>query len=152
MKKIYAILGVLTIGAICGCSSMRAEYETEQMYGLSPRCLRETTIAVYDKDGMHTYPGCAEFDFSAGSSAADFPQIPNNKYDANQVVMENLNTRVLAYCRGSVEEIESCVETLENSCYIKVSDIPKLPAKHDFLQTGTYPTRRWRNGDAVSRW
>lgn len=83
---------------------------------------------------------------------ADFPSVPNNKYKPNQVVMENLNTRVLAYCRGTEEEIETCVKRLQKSCYVKVSEIPYMAAKYDRVTTGTYPTRRWRNGEGVPRW
>ena len=81
-----------------------------------------------------------------------YPEMPNNKYYPNQVIMENLNTRVLAYCRGTEEEIDMCVETLESSCYTRLRDVPYLTAKQDFLKRGTYPTRRWREGEKVPRW
>ena len=85
-------------------------------------------------------------------SEHDFPQVPNNKYDANQVVLENLNTRVLAYCRGTEAEIDACVAVLEDSCYVRITEIPHMAAKYDKLKIGTYPTRRWRNGEDVPRW
>jgi hypothetical protein len=149
MKKIYVILLLLSVALVSGCIGRR-QYETEKMYGMSPHCRKETNVAVYDKDGMHVYPGCVDYGFE--SYDRGFPDVPNNKYEANQVIMENLNTRVLAYCRGSEEEIESCVETLEASCYTRLSEVPYLTAKHDFLTRGTYPTRRWREGDVVPRW
>lgn len=155
MKKFYAILSLTAILVSSGCMG-RPQYTSEDLYGLSPHCRHETTIAVYSKDGMHTYPGCADYDYEPKSEEImverDFPQVPDNKHYANQVIMENLNTRVLAYCRGSEEEIEACVSVLEDSCYVRITEIPKLAAKYDFLKTGTYPTRRWRNGENVPRW
>jgi len=82
----------------------------------------------------------------------EFPKIPNNKYVRNQVVMQNLQTRILAYCRGSDEEINECVERLECGGYRKITEIPYLAAKYDYLKKGTYPTRRWRSGENVPRW
>ena len=82
----------------------------------------------------------------------EFPSVFNNKYAGNQVVMQNLNTRVLAYCRGTEEQIETCVERLQNSCYKPITEIPQMSGKYDALQSGTYPTRRWRKGEYVPRW
>lgn len=149
MKKIYIFAVFMGIVFTSGCMG-RSQYEVEDMYGVSPRCRKETTVAIYDKDGMHTFPGCADYEYV--TVERDFPDVPNNKYDKNQVIMENLNTRVLAYCRGSEEEIEECVSMLENSCYIRISEIPHLAAKYDMLKTGTYPTRRWREGELIPRW
>lgn len=155
MKSFYTFL-ILALTLLTASCMGRPQYTTEDMYGLSPHCRHETTIAVYSKDGMHTFPGCADYDYEPQAETVfverDFPQVPNNKYDANQVIMENLNTRVLAYCRGSEEEIEACVAVLEDSCYVRITEIPHMAAKYDFLKTGTYPTRRWRNGENVPRW
>ena len=149
MKKLYQISGLFGIILLTGCVG-DAQYPNEQMYGISPHCRRETSVAVYTKDGMSTYPGCVEYEMMPVDRG--YPDVPNNKYYPNQVIMENLNTRVLAYCRGSEEEIDSCVETLEASCYTRLSDVPYLTAKQDFLKRGTYPTRRWREGELVPRW
>lgn len=81
----------------------------------------------------------------------EFPQVDRNKY-MNEVVMQNQNTGVLAYCRGSEREVEICVSRLENSCYVRIEDIPRFAAKYDYLKTGTYPTRRWREGEYFPRW
>lgn len=81
----------------------------------------------------------------------EYPTVEVNKY-INQVILENLNTHVLAYCRGTEEEIEICVSRLENSCYVRLPEIPKFAAQYDYLKNGTYPTRRWRNGEYFPRW
>lgn len=81
----------------------------------------------------------------------EYPTVEVNKY-VNQVILEDLNTHVLAYCRGTEEEIEICVSRLENSCYVRLPEIPKFAAKYDYLKDGTYPTRRWRNGEYFPRW
>ncbi|MBQ8481487.1 MAG: hypothetical protein IJ532_03020 [Alphaproteobacteria bacterium] len=80
-----------------------------------------------------------------------FPDVERNKY-VDEVILENQNTHVLAYCRGTEEEIEICVSRLENSCYVRIEDIPRFAAKYDRLKTGTYPTRRWREGEYFPRW
>lgn len=80
-----------------------------------------------------------------------FPDVERNKY-VDEVILENLNTHVLAYCRGTEEDIEICVSRLENSCYVRIEDIPRFAAKYDRLKTGTYPTRRWREGENFPRW
>ena len=81
----------------------------------------------------------------------NLPDVAANKY-TNEVILINRDTNTLAYCRGTNTEVERCVERLEKSCYVQFRDIPMLPAKHDELKQGTYPTRRWRNGDVVPRW
>jgi hypothetical protein len=111
-------------------------------------CHQEITVAVYDKNGMFTLPGCMDYDLYDGF----FPQVENNKYVNNEVVYQNLNSRILAYCRGTPEQIEYCVNRLEGSCYIPLTEIPKVPAKYDKLKRGIYPERRWHEGDVVPRW
>ena len=81
----------------------------------------------------------------------EFPEVESNKH-VKEVVLEDLNSHVLAYCRGSEQEVEICVSRLEHTCYIHLREIPKFAAKYDFLKTGTYPTRRWREGEYFPRW
>lgn len=81
----------------------------------------------------------------------EFPDVEKNKH-VDEVVFEDLNSGVLAYCRGTEQEIKACVARLENTCYIRLEDIPRFAAKYDFLKTGTYPTRRWREGEYFPRW
>lgn len=111
-------------------------------------CHQETTINLYDSDGMYTLPGCMDYDPCEGT----FPMVENNKYINNEVVFQNLNSRVLAYCRGTPEQIEYCVSRLEGSCYVPLSEVPKVAAKFDTLKRGVYPERRWHEGDVVPRW
>ena len=91
-----------------------------------------------------------EEDFS--QPEGDFPQVYNNKYDKTEVVLENLNTRVLVFCRGTEFEVENCVRRLEGSCYRRINDIPHMSAKYDKLRRGVYPGRRWHEGELVPRW
>lgn len=74
-------------------------------------------------------------------------------YYEDVIALENLKTHTMVYCYASVEfSAERCAEEAEKHGYVKVSDIPQVPASHDFLTTGTYPTRRWRENDVVPRW
>lgn len=158
MKKIYQLFLLLLAASLTGCSDdldlygINSGYQTHHR----PLCHAETMVAVYDNNGMYSVPGCVDYDFAENYADkdlyGDFPKVEDNKYGNNEVILENLNTRVLAYCRGSENEIAMCVERLEASCYVKLQDIPRRPAKYDILQRGTYPTRRWRNGETAPRW
>ncbi len=146
------------------------EYVDEYAY---PPCLQETTVVVYDDAGAYQVPGCvmtAEAPMVESASAetedendedeeidpddieGEFPHVVNNKYMPRQVVMQNLQTRVLAYCRGTDDEMNECISRLECAGYTQLRNVPTMPAKYDILKKGTYPTRRWRNGETVPRW
>lgn len=181
MKHIYSLLtmlmAVLTVGCVdnpdytpqnyapvCRQETMVAVYDEQGTYTV-PGCadyympqtytasvvnveqIAEGTVPEPQKE-----PEPQEEEFDINDVEGEFPTVENNKYIADQVVMQNQNTRVLAYCRGTQQEIAACVERLENSCYVRITDVPRLPAKYDMLKTGTYPTRRWRNGESVPRW
>lgn len=69
------------------------------------------------------------------------------------VALQNLKTRVLVYCYETPEiPAQECAENFENKGYTRLKDIPRQPAGYDFLKTGTYPTRRWRNDEHAPRW
>ena len=91
-------------------------------------------------------------EISADEIEGEFPDVANNKYHPNQVVMQNLQTRVLAYCRGNDEQIAECIERLECAGYTQLRNVPTMPSKYDALKAGSFPTRRWRNGETVPRW
>lgn len=46
----------------------------------------------------------------------------------------------------------SCAEMFRAEGYVLITDIPQFAGKYDVLKEGTYPTRRWRNGENVPRW
>lgn len=141
-------------------------------YAYSP-CLQETTVVVYDDAGAYQVPGCVmtsespmlesvsgeteyendeDEEINPDDIEGEFPHVTNNKYMPRQVVMQNLQTRVLAYCRGTDDEINECISRLECAGYTQLRNVPTMPAKYDILKKGTYPTRRWRNGETVPRW
>ena len=71
----------------------------------------------------------------------------------HEIALENLKTRVIAYCHDSEDfSAEECARDMEQRGYVRLTDIPKVTADKDFLTTGTYPTRRWRETDQVPRW
>lgn len=154
------------------------EYVDE--YAYSP-CLQETTVVVYDDAGAYQVPGCVmtaeapmvesapmvenssgekenendedeDEEIDPDDIEGEFPHVVNNKYMPRQVVMQNLQTRVLAYCRGTDDEMNECISRLECAGYTQLRNVPTMPAKYDILKKGTYPTRRWRNGETVPRW
>ena len=146
------------------------EYVDE--YAYSP-CLQETTVVVYDDAGAYQVPGCVmtselpvvesasgeteyendeDEEINPDDIEGEFPHVTNNKYMPRQVVMQNLQTRVLAYCRGTDDEMNECISRLECAGYTQLRNVPTMPAKYDILKKGTYPTRRWRNGETVPRW
>lgn len=142
-----------------------------------PPCQNETTVVVYDEQNPYYIPACMDYvnvqewgsiqqieindemnyvddeDYDdIDDIEGSFPEVEDNKYGNRQVIFQNLKTRVLAYCRGSDEQIAKCIEKLECSGYVRLTDIPHMSAKYDILQKGTYPTRRWRKGESVPRW
>lgn len=152
------------------------EYVDE--YAYQP-CLQETTVVVYDDAGAYQVPGCVmtaeapmvesapmaenssdenedendeDEEIDPDDIEGEFPHVVNNKYMPRQVVMQNLQTRVLAYCRGTDDEMNECISRLECAGYTQLRNVPTMPAKYDILKKGTYPTRRWRNGETVPRW
>lgn len=141
-----------------------------------PPCQNETIVAVYDEKTPYYVPACMDYvdvqewgsiqqvvsddeqsvendeDIDVNAIEGDFPEVEDNKYSRKQVLFQNLKTRVLAYCRGDDEQIAKCIEKLECSGYVRLTEVPHMSAKYDVLQKGSYPTRRWRKGESVPRW
>lgn len=156
MKRIYLFSLIISLTTLCGCNTAPSQIYYDGLY--VPQCANETMVAVYDEQGMYQVPGCVDYimpydaEINPDSVEGEFPAVEDNKYGKGEVIMQNLNTRVIAYCRGTSAEIENCVSRLENSCYRRLHEIPSLPAKYDKLKPGSYPTRRWRDGELVPRW
>lgn len=140
-----------------------------------PPCQNETMVVVYDEQAPYYIPACMDYvdvqewgsiqqviqenekeveeeDVNVDELEGEFPEVEDNKYGRKQVLFQNLKTRVLAYCRGDDEQIAKCIEKLECSGYIRLTEIPYMSAKYDILQKGAYPSRRWRKGENVPRW
>ena len=85
------------------------------------------------------------------SSQNEFRMTENG--EPSSIALENLQTRVVAYCHDSaLFSAEECALDLERRGFVRLTDIPKVTADKDFLTTGTYPTRRWRETDRIPRW
>lgn len=139
-------------------------------YDAYPNCGEETLVVVYDDAGAYQIPGCVmqenaqpaapneetapedEEEINPDDIEGEFPSVENNKYHKKQIVMQNLQTRVIAYCRGDDDAMEECVKRLECAGYTQLRNVPTLPAKYDLLRKGSYSTRRWREGENVPRW
>ena len=94
----------------------------------------------------------AEWDVDPNDIEGDFPEIFDNKHNANQIIMQNLESRILAFCRGTQEAIDVCVERLSCIGYEKITNVPRVTAKYDLAPNKGYPARRWREGESVPRW
>ncbi len=147
-----------------------AGYYNDYAYDAYPNCGEETMVVVYDDAGAYQVPGCVmqenaqpaapqektapedEEEINPDDIEGEFPSVENNKYYKKQIVMQNLQTRVIAYCRGDDDAMEECVKRLECAGYTQLRNVPTLPAKYDLLSKGSYPTRRWREGENVPRW
>lgn len=92
------------------------------------------------------------WDVDPNDIEGDFPDVVDNKHFIDQVIMQNLETRVLAFCRGTDEAINTCVERLSCIGFEKITNIPRVPAKYDLAPNKGYPSRRWREGENVPRW
>lgn len=47
---------------------------------------------------------------------------------------------------------KKCAYNLQNKGYVKIEHTSFLPAKYDFPQEGSYPSRRWRENELIPRW
>lgn len=80
-------------------------------------------------------------------------QHPRYVNDEETIVLQDLNSRLVAYCHNSnFNSAEFCAQEFEKLGYTRLRDIPYKTADYDFLKTDTYPTRRWRNGELTPRW
>ena len=78
-------------------------------------------------------------------------QLPT--YQEPVIALENLTTRVIAYCYATPEfSAEACAAELEKQNYVKLTDIPRFTASDSQLEEGSYPTRRWRSNNRAPRW
>ena len=92
------------------------------------------------------------WDVDPNDIEGDFPDVVDNKHNKNQVIMQNLETRVLAFCRGSQQIIDACVEHFSCIGFERITNVPRVAAKYDLAPTKGYPARRWREGESVPRW
>lgn len=97
-------------------------------------------------------PKTDEWDINPDEIEGEFPDVENNKYNKKQVILQNLESRVLAFCRGSKKAIDVCVERLSCAGFTIITNVPRLPAKYDLAPNKGYPARRWREGESVPRW
>lgn len=134
-----------------GCVDYYYPQEVYEEYADEPEEVQLPTTRKIKRTVKRTKKTTPQVEEEINIDEKDFPQVERNKY-MNEVVMQNQNTGVLAYCRGTEKEVEVCVSRLENSCYVRLEDIPRFAAKYDYLKTGTYPTRRWREGEYFPRW
>lgn len=74
-------------------------------------------------------------------------------YQDDMIGLQNLETRIIVYCYNSATiTTEQCAREFENRGYVRLTDIPRLPAEYDYLKSDTYPTRRWRRDEKIPRW
>lgn len=73
--------------------------------------------------------------------------------EENTITLQEPKTRVLVKCYpNEYQPAEFCAHLFEEKGYVRLKDIPRQPAKYDFLKRNTYPTRRWRDGETTARW
>lgn len=73
--------------------------------------------------------------------------------EENSISLQNPTTKVIVRCySSSYESSEVCAKFFEGRDYVRFRDIPYKTANYDFLKPGSYPTRRWRNGERTPRW
>ncbi len=69
------------------------------------------------------------------------------------IFLVNQDTGELACCQDTPNvSAEECAWALEQKCFKRVEDLPRGIASYDILKSGTYPTRRWRDGEIAPRW
>lgn len=69
------------------------------------------------------------------------------------IFLVNQHTGDIACCRDTpTMSAEQCAQALEADCFKRIEEVPYGIAERDFLKEGTYPTRRWREGETSPRW
>lgn len=93
---------------------------------------------------------------AACSSSKQTPQDEFHLLKAHEqhyIALEDLKTHLIAYCHSSDDfSAEECAADLERRGFVRLTDVPKVTADKDFLTTGSYPSRRWRETDRIPRW
>lgn len=92
------------------------------------------------------------WDINPDDIEGDFPDVADNKHVKNQVIMQNLETRVLAFCRGTPNIINACIEHFCSIGFEQLTNVPRVTAKYDLAPSKGYPARRWHEGESVPRW
>lgn len=149
-----------TGGSMCKKEKpIQVEY-APQVYMSVPTCpMSEVNMAMFDElyepfanvnedEVRATEP----WDVNPDEIEGEFPYVVDNKHQSNQVIMQNLETRVLAFCRGTQDEIDVCVDRLSCIGYERITNVPRVAAKYDLAPAKGYPARRWREGESVPRW
>lgn len=73
--------------------------------------------------------------------------------DEDLISLQNLESRVVVHCKTTPTELaETCARAFEKQGFTRFREIPYKTADYDFLKKDTYPTRRWREGEATPRW
>ncbi|MDO4184210.1 MAG: hypothetical protein Q4D11_03090 [Rhodospirillales bacterium] len=85
---------------------------------------------------------------------AEVVVLGNRPYNTQSTIfLVNQKTGELACCQDTpMVSAEECAWALEQTCFKRVEDLPRGIANYDFLKSGTYPTRRWRDGETAPRW
>lgn len=99
---------------------------------------------------------------SACSSLWKFPEEGKVNYMAAPPCFVNTPTKIsllnpmskyIVHCYSTpTTSSEECALIFERKGYVRYRDIPYKTASYDFLHRGTYPTRRWRDGERTPRW
>ncbi len=92
--------------------------------------------------------GCA-----GGNKTEEIPTYYILPYQEEMIVLQNLKTRVLVYCYSSAETTAAeCADRFAKQGFVRLRDIPSLPAEYDYLKSDSYPSRRWRKDEKIPRW
>ena len=77
----------------------------------------------------------------AGCSHQEEMPVKNVPLFQDEVIaLQNLNSRVVVYCFTSADyQANDCAKRFESQGFVRLRDIPKLPAEFDFLKGDTYP-------------
>lgn len=90
------------------------------------------------------------FLFSAGLSACTRIIVPGTN---ETVILQQPVTREVYYCES--DEYASaavCAAELEEQGFVRLTDKSVFSGKDDMPQKGSYPSRRYRDNQAVPRW
>lgn len=152
MNELTVPLNELEIAKAEGLYEPVAYVNEDEVRAVEPIVEIEPKTDELDINPDEIEPKTDEWDINPDEIEGEFPDVENNKYNKKQVILQNLESRVLAFCRGSKKAIDVCVERLSCAGFTRITNVPRLPAKYDLAPNKGYPARRWREGESVPRW
>ena len=102
-------------------------------------------------------PPCSRAKYCYATQISRTSQTPQpleiSQDDEHTISLLHPTSRTIVHCYTTPNILaEKCAQLFEKEGFVRFREIPYKTADFDFLKRGTYPTRRWREGERTPRW